>query len=119
MSFILSLKKFSVNLLTWKKLWHADIPPKIRMFGWRALKNALPVKENLVRRGMEMDIRCPVYGEEEETVVHMLLKCHDAARSWYISPLRMDTNLFQVHDLKDWRESSLSLIKEPQWWNLF
>ncbi|KAK4438113.1 hypothetical protein Salat_0145400 [Sesamum alatum] len=31
----------------WKQVWKSKIPPKIRVFVWRAVHNALPTKENL------------------------------------------------------------------------
>uniref|UniRef100_A0A7N2MJC6 Reverse transcriptase zinc-binding domain-containing protein n=1 Tax=Quercus lobata TaxID=97700 RepID=A0A7N2MJC6_QUELO len=34
----------------WKLLWKINTPHKVRHFAWRACKDILPTKENLVRR---------------------------------------------------------------------
>lgn len=47
------------NPSVWHNLWNACVPPKIRNFGWCALKNGLPVKANLALRGMNVDVLCP------------------------------------------------------------
>ena len=35
----------------WKKMWHLNLPAKIRIFAWRACMNALPTMLNLRTRG--------------------------------------------------------------------
>ena len=37
--------------LLWKKVWHLNLPKKIRIFAWRACMNALPTMQNLRVRG--------------------------------------------------------------------
>ena len=38
------------NIRFWKRLWSIQIPHKIRHFAWRAARDILPTKENLVCR---------------------------------------------------------------------
>ena len=40
----------SHNRRFWKYLWKIPIPHKIRHFAWRACRDILPTKANLVRR---------------------------------------------------------------------
>lgn len=35
----------------WKRIWQLKIPPKIRIFTWKACVNALPTMLNLKKRG--------------------------------------------------------------------
>ena len=37
--------------LLWKKVWHLNLPEKIRIFAWRACMNALSTMQNLKVRG--------------------------------------------------------------------
>ena len=39
----------------WRKLWRLNVPPKVRMFLWRACSNVLPTRENLHRRRVQVD----------------------------------------------------------------
>ena len=49
----------------WKRIWLLKIPPKIRIFTWKACVNALPTMSNLRKRGVSTDGLCPVCGLED------------------------------------------------------
>ena len=59
-----------------KKLWKCiralNSPNKIKHFIWRACRNGLPTKENLVRRTIINDPICDRYTVTSETVLHSL-----------------------------------------------
>ena len=42
----------------WRKLWTLNVPPKVRIFVWRACSNVLPTWDNLYRRKINIDPRC-------------------------------------------------------------
>ena len=42
----------------WRKLWQLNVPPKVRMFLWKACSNILPTRENLNRRRVQVDPMC-------------------------------------------------------------
>ena len=42
----------------WNYIWKLNVPHKIRHFTWRACKNILPTKDNLVRRKVLADGCC-------------------------------------------------------------
>nr|POF23015.1 hypothetical protein CFP56_15690 [Quercus suber] len=42
----------------WKHLWSLDVPNKVKHLIWRACKDALPTKKNLVRRKVVSDSLC-------------------------------------------------------------
>ena len=46
----------------WRKVWSLNIPPKIRVFWWRACRNFLPSKMESCRRHVERESFCPWYG---------------------------------------------------------
>ena len=74
----------------WKRIRQLKIPPKIRIFTWKACVNALPTMSNLRRRGVNTDGLCPVCGLEAESICHALLKCGSVKRIldlWNESPI--------------------------------
>jgi len=42
----------------WKKIWNLPVPSKVKNFLWRACKNAIPMKVNLIRRRVIDDPLC-------------------------------------------------------------
>ncbi|XP_021744937.1 uncharacterized protein LOC110710901 [Chenopodium quinoa] len=74
----------------WKSIWRTELPQKIKLFAWRAIRDIVAAKSNLARRGMNVDQLCPLCGECNECTLHMLVKCGDAKKVWYISPLRLE-----------------------------
>ena len=36
----------------WKRIWKINVPHKIRHFAWRACRDILPLKTNLVKRNV-------------------------------------------------------------------
>nr|GEW26993.1 RNA-directed DNA polymerase, eukaryota [Tanacetum cinerariifolium] len=61
--------------------WMKYVPIKINIFVWRARRDCLPTRENLMPRGVIMESTdCPICGLVEEEVHHILLKC-DLAHS--------------------------------------
>lgn len=68
----------------WDGIWKAPaLPPNANFFIWRAYKELLPVRANLVHRGVCIDTICPMRQREPETVSHMLLYCPLARGVWF------------------------------------
>ena len=65
-----------------KQIWQLKIPPKIRIFSWKACVNALPTLLNLKKRGVNMDGMCPVCGLEAKSIYHALFKCGGVKEIW-------------------------------------
>ncbi|XP_057993191.1 uncharacterized protein LOC110673965 [Hevea brasiliensis] len=51
------------------------VQPKIRVFLWKAMRNALPVRENLAKRSVPIHPSCPICTADIETIEHMLFWC--------------------------------------------
>ncbi|XP_071687664.1 uncharacterized protein [Rutidosis leptorrhynchoides] len=59
------------------------IPQKVGIFIWRALRKRIPVRDELVKKGMILDsLNCPMCNEVVETVDHALLSCKFAKDIW-------------------------------------
>ena len=67
--------------LIWKAIWKFKIPPKVRIFLWRALWDILPHEINFRSKGIEGVGLCPKYGLKEDNF-HVLLECLWAQQVW-------------------------------------
>nr|GFA00588.1 reverse transcriptase domain, reverse transcriptase zinc-binding domain protein [Tanacetum cinerariifolium] len=66
-----------------KTLWNKCVPKKVNIFVWRSLKGRLPVREELDKRGMDLDsILCPCYDSAVESCNHSLVMCNFARSVW-------------------------------------
>ncbi|KAL4610409.1 hypothetical protein ACB092_08G047800 [Castanea dentata] len=68
----------------WKKIWKVQVPNKIRHFLWRAAKDSLPTKQNLVARHIPVGNICDGCGDHSESVLHALW-LYDQVRSVWMS----------------------------------
>ena len=86
----------------WKGMWNLKIPSKIRIFAWRACMNALPTRINLHRRGINIDVLCPMCEQEAESIAHSLLLCNSARRVWNKlegCPVNLDDNCIDFSEV--------------------
>ena len=61
--------------IDWNKdVWSWSYSPKLRVFLWLVLQQALPTGENLHRRGINPEIRFPRCGDRE-TTLHIFALC--------------------------------------------
>lgn len=59
----------------WKKLWSIPTLPKVRIFMWKALRNWIACRANLVKRKCSSNLLCPMCESAEETIEHLLFHC--------------------------------------------
>ncbi|XP_071723967.1 uncharacterized protein [Rutidosis leptorrhynchoides] len=52
-----------------------QLPPHVRTFCWHLCKGLLATKDNLVRRGMNLPLQCPVCDCDNETILHLFREC--------------------------------------------
>lgn len=67
---------------SWEAVWKLQVPPKVRVFWWRVLHNALPSKSELKRRHVSPESFCEVCGNEDESLHHLFFICPIARRLW-------------------------------------
>ncbi|XP_057250786.1 uncharacterized protein LOC130591474 [Beta vulgaris subsp. vulgaris] len=71
----------------------------------------------MVVRGLGDDGRCPMCGEFEESILHMLVLCEEA--KWRLSPLRLEVTEVCESSFKAWCEARVGSSKDESWWALF
>ena len=59
----------------WDIIWKANIPQKIRIFGWRATSDSLVVQVNRVLHHQATIPTCSICGVEDESTFHALVSC--------------------------------------------
>ncbi|GLT58613.1 hypothetical protein SLA2020_314900 [Shorea laevis] len=88
----------------WKHLWKLKIPPKVRVFVWRAILNSLPSLDNLVKRGVVQEMTCPNCHGADETLMHLLFFCPQVEPIWFGSTLGLNPRQLGVNCFRDlWR----------------
>lgn len=83
-SYLEVLAQPSVNIIK-EKIWKIPTAPKIRIFLWKAISEALPVNDLIINRGMKMDGRCQGCGLVGESIHHILFQCDVARQVWALS----------------------------------
>ncbi|GJY79149.1 RNA-directed DNA polymerase, eukaryota [Tanacetum coccineum] len=57
--------------------WNPFLPKKISIFIWRVLRDRLPTRWNLSRKGIDVDsLSCPVCDVGIETIQHSMISTH-------------------------------------------
>ena len=85
--------KPAVTEVNWvKDIWMGSISPKLKLFMWTILQNALPLGENLKRRSLLANTKCPRC-DEEETAMHLFFECDFAKKVWELIPLKNAVHL--------------------------
>lgn len=74
---------FTPNKNMWPSIWKLDVPHKVRHFWWRACSNSLATKENLVRRKCGISKSCPICGQSDESIEHLLFYCSWVRAVWF------------------------------------
>ena len=59
------------------------MPKKVNIFVWRVLQGRIPVREELDKRGIDLDSKlCPCCDSAAETCSHSLVMCNFAMSVW-------------------------------------
>ncbi|KAL2903860.1 hypothetical protein RDABS01_002570 [Bienertia sinuspersici] len=96
----------------WGKTWSLVLPPKVKVFLWRACARALPTKCGLAVRGIGDDVVCHVCGAEKEDIIHALVHCPAARVVWEASDVVLDfEELTYASDFLAWWEAALNNLK--------
>ena len=114
-----SSSSVSKELTLWTKVWKTKTAPKIQTFGWKVLHDSIPVRANIMKRNMGDDGVCPMCGEADETVMHALVRCEEAAMTWRVSPLRIECNSVMERSIMEWCLRLDKEVKDSLWWSIF
>ena len=108
----------------WKKLWSLDVLNKVKHLLWRACKDSLPTKANLMRRKIVPDNLCEICKQHEEDTLHALFHCPELQSIWMATPSWNQALFRQSTCFSDFLVSVFAGLKEPELlmvvlWNLW
>ena len=67
-------------------IWKLKIPPRTAIFSWRLILDRLPTRGNLLCRIVQMqDTSCPLCGNAQEEVDHLVFNCEMTLGLWWES----------------------------------
>ena len=85
----------------WKKIWGLKVPEKVRNLVWRACKNALPTKMNLLHRKVVTSAVCELCNLQTEDPAHALYHCPKLETLWQSTPLWGHSTIKQCSSFLD------------------
>ncbi|KAK1616516.1 hypothetical protein QYE76_022033 [Lolium multiflorum] len=62
----------------WDTIWKTNVPPKVKVFGWRVATNSLATWDNKYRRTLETNNTCPICANGVEDAFHASVACTKA-----------------------------------------
>ncbi|XP_004292412.1 PREDICTED: putative ribonuclease H protein At1g65750-like [Fragaria vesca subsp. vesca] len=67
----------------WCKLWSAQVPPKVRMHGWRLAQGTLPTRAALIKKKAQLpDVSCVFCLNSVEDSLHLFKNCNALRAFW-------------------------------------
>lgn len=81
----------SPNQKLWQMIWKTPILTRQRNFLWCVVKDILPTRENLLRKGISLDPVCPFCSSDVESVQHLFMDCIFAKQVMFSSSLSYRT----------------------------
>ena len=98
----------------WKKIWGLNVPNKVKHLVWRACKDSLPIKANLVRRKIITIGTCDSCKMHQKHAIHALLHYPDLKPLWCTRPEWNHGTLHVCSSFIDVFDFIFSGNKEPE-----
>ncbi|XP_062028342.1 uncharacterized protein LOC133744218 [Rosa rugosa] len=99
----------------WNKIWQAAVPPKVRIFMWRLLRDILPTRSALKSRRVVLpNYKCVFCNKVEETSMHLFFKCGALSGFWMCGPLKLVTMEQSGSCMRDWIFDQIEGMAEEQ-----
>lgn len=67
---------FSSTNTFWNKIWSSNIPPKVKIFIWKATQDIIAMEYNLANHQVPCEPRCILCGYFKADSTHALFFCH-------------------------------------------
>jgi hypothetical protein len=115
---------WQINIGGWRKnLWSWNIAQKIKLFTWLTIENKIHTWDNLQRKGWVGPNICQLCYSDEETVMHLFIKCPFTRQVWDIITLDQNLNtiwegttISACYDYWSTRECNLKHLPSLVYW---
>ncbi|XP_026419976.1 uncharacterized protein LOC113315954 [Papaver somniferum] len=74
----------------WKALWKRNTTHKIKLFAWRCIHDSHPTRHKLARYNDIIDSQCPICGNMEEAIEHLLFHYRHSRTVWRLVNVDID-----------------------------
>ena len=81
-AYFLATDQMETNSFSGSWIWKLQTLPRIQMLIWRCMQNSIGVKEFLAKKGISLDISCPLCLEQPESISHALRDCRLVKPMW-------------------------------------
>ncbi|KAL0408314.1 UNVERIFIED_CONTAM: putative ribonuclease H protein [Sesamum radiatum] len=98
-------RSWNSDVLTTNELgviWKAKVPNKIKIFLWRACKEAIPTTQNLIRRKCDVEPACMTCGHPSKDAKHVFYDCSFARQIWALANIPSAAWNQWPGSLEDW-----------------
>ncbi|KAL2901420.1 LINE-1 reverse transcriptase-like protein [Bienertia sinuspersici] len=94
----------------WTHFWKRTPFEKWKLFIWKIMNKAIPTKDNLLKRKMEVSPTCTLCHSAPETIPHLFRDCEITKRIWRASPLGINCESNPGTHITDWIKNFLNLF---------
>ncbi|PRQ45142.1 putative ribonuclease H-like domain, reverse transcriptase zinc-binding domain-containing protein [Rosa chinensis] len=99
----------------WTKIWHANVPPKIKVLVWRLVHGIVPTRLALLSRHLHIqDVACVFCKSTNESSLHVFKECDALQCFWRLGPLKLKAKEQAAGDLKNWLFDVLDMLNSNQ-----
>lgn len=101
------------NHKLWNLLWKIKLPHKVLLFTWKILNKAIPVKDEINRRGIPCETTCCLCNCEDESIDHLFLQWNFTRAVWFGIDINTRNLMMQQITVTQWIQD-LFLNSAPQ-----
>ncbi|KAK8562005.1 hypothetical protein V6N12_049060 [Hibiscus sabdariffa] len=105
---LLSRSFWEQKSATWKHLWDAPVPQRLRLFLWVLFRNKLMTNVERCRRHFGHSSMCAVCNAADESILHVLRDCIVASAVWQRLAPSSPSPEFSTTNLQLWVINNLS-----------
>ncbi|KAL0444551.1 UNVERIFIED_CONTAM: hypothetical protein Slati_2177800 [Sesamum latifolium] len=100
---------------SWNFIWNSKALPKVALFAWKSVCEALPTSENLKRLGVPVSNGCVSCSGDSEDILHVLFFCSFACLLWAVSGLPWGVLCCSTANVEWWFRRVHNELSRVEW----